>query len=57
MNDLEKAKKELELRKVETAKLEMEFRILERMDDIKRLEENIKVQDNRIEEINQELGR
>lgn len=52
---LEKAKKELEIKKVQVAKDEMEFKILERMEDIKRLKENMENQSNRIEQLNKEL--
>ena len=53
--NLETKKKELELAKVTCAKQEMEFKILERLEDIKRLEESIEVQNKRIEELKQEL--
>lgn len=52
---LERAKKELEIKKVQVAKDEMEFKILERMEDIKRLKENMENQSNRIEQLNKEL--
>ena len=48
---LERKKMELELRKVETAKMEMEVRIYEREEDIKRLQDNILIQDIKIEEL------
>ena len=52
---LEKMKKELEKDRVLMAKKEMQFKILERHEDIKRLEENIKNQDARIQELDREL--
>lgn len=52
---LERAKKELEIKKVQVAKDEMEFKILERKEDIKRLKENMENQSNRIEQLNKEL--
>jgi hypothetical protein len=53
---LEKKKKELELAKVKCGKQEMEFKILERLEDIERLKENINIQDKRILELEKELG-
>jgi len=53
--NLERKKKELELAKVTCGKQEMELKILEREEDIKRLKENIKVQEQRIEELQCEL--
>lgn len=55
MTDLERAKKQLEYRKVETARVEMEVRIMERNAEIERLKENIEVQNGRLEEITNEL--
>ncbi len=55
LSNLEKARKGLELKKVETAKAEMEFKILEREADIERLRENIKNQEARIEELTLEI--
>jgi coenzyme F420-reducing hydrogenase delta subunit len=52
---LERKKKELEIAKVECAKQEMEYKILERMEEIKRLEENILIQEGRIEQLKMEL--
>ena len=43
--NLELERKKLELRKVETAKMEMEFKILERLSDIERIRENINNQE------------
>jgi predicted nucleotide-binding protein (sugar kinase/HSP70/actin superfamily) len=56
MTELEKKKKILEIKRVEVAKEEMEFRILERLDEIERLRDNIENQDRRIFEIKHELG-
>ena len=53
--NLEKARKELELKKVETALAEMEFKKLERYSDIERIERNIENQKQRIEELKNEL--
>lgn len=48
---LDKKKRELELARVQLARREMEFRIEERMEEIKRLEENIKIQIDKEAEI------
>ncbi len=48
-------KKQLELRKVETARLELEFRIEERNAEIERLHDNIKIQSDREEELKKEI--
>jgi cell division protein FtsL len=53
--NLEKARKELELKKVETALAEMEFKKLERYSDIERIERNIENQKQRIDELKNEL--
>lgn len=53
--DLEKEKKKLERKRVEMAKDEMEYKILERMADIERLKENIKIQEARMAELDREL--
>ena len=54
--DLDKARKQLELKKVETALAEMEFKKLERLADIERIEENIEIQRNKVNELKEELG-
>lgn len=56
MSDLEKMKMKLELMKVQAAKFGMEVKIGERMEDIKRLEENILVQGSREKELKEILG-
>lgn len=53
--NLELEKKKLELRKVETAKHEMEYKVLERLADIDRIKENIQNQETTIEKIKKEL--
>lgn len=45
MNPLELKKLQVELLRVSAAKGEMELRICERMDEIQRLEEHLKVQE------------
>ena len=53
--NLEILKKELELRKVETARYELEFRAAERLEEIERIKLNIEIQSKREEELKQEL--
>ena len=55
MNDLDKARKKLELMKVKCAKEEMQFKILERQTDIDRIKQSINAQDERIKELETEL--
>ena len=56
MNSLEIERKKLELRKVETARAEMEFKILEKLSDIERIKEQIKLQDSGIEALKQTIN-
>ena len=56
---LEKRRKALELLRVRTAKAELAFKVEEKMDEIKRIEAHIKVQEEaelRIEKELQELN-
>lgn len=53
---LDLKKKELELMKVNCAKAEMQMKIFEAHENIKRLEENIIVQDDRIKELEKEIN-
>jgi len=50
-HELELARTELELLKVSAGKAEMAFTIKQRQAEIRRTQENMKVQDNRIEEL------
>ena len=52
---LELKRKELELMRVETARKELEFKIEERLDEINRLEDHIKVQLQKEADIKNEL--
>lgn len=53
--NLELEKKRLEYKKVEVAKDEMEYKVLEREMDILRIKENIKIQESRMFEIKEEI--
>lgn len=44
MNPLDVKRKKLELMRVQTARYELEFKIEEKQDEIKRLEDHIKIQ-------------
>lgn len=57
MNELERKKKELELARVKLAKQELELKIEERLEEIKRLQDAITIQDNKTKELEKELGR
>lgn len=52
---LEYKRKELELVKVQAAKAELEFRILERLDEIERIKQHIDAQVKREKELKDEL--
>lgn len=55
MSKIDYMRKKLELQKVECAASEMEFKILEREEDIKRLKENLEIQNNKITQLKEEL--
>ena len=55
MSKIDYARKKLELQKVECAASEMEFKILEREEDIKRLKDNLEIQNNKIMQLKEEL--
>lgn len=52
---LEIKKKQLELQRVMTARMEMELKIEERMEEIERLKANIEIQNKREAEIKEEI--
>lgn len=52
---LERKRKEMELMRVTTARHEQEFRIEERLDEIERIKEHIKIQKAKEEELKQEI--
>lgn len=56
MTALEQKRKELDIIKVKAAKSEMEFRILEKEEEIERLKINIKLQDDGITKLEKELA-
>ncbi len=53
---LEQKRKKLELMRVQSAKMELEFKIEERLEEIERLKENIKIQKQKEEELIKELS-
>jgi hypothetical protein len=55
--DIEKKRKELEYHRVLTAKMDLELKALEFMEQIKRIEDNIKIQDAKLEELKAELAK
>lgn len=55
MNALEKKKKEVQLKQVEASIADLECRILEREEDIQRIKEHLKIQQQKLEEISNEL--
>ena len=55
MNDLELKRMEVELIRVQAARAELEFKIVEREHDIMRIKEHIKIQLDKEEELKQKL--
>lgn len=55
MSSLEKKRKELELVKVAAGRAELEFKILEKEDEIKRIQQHIQVQFKREQELKEEI--
>lgn len=53
--EFEIKKKELEQVKINAAKMELEFRILEKMQEVDRIKENIKLQDQALDRLQKEL--
>lgn len=52
---LELSRKKLELMRVETARHELEFKIEERLEEIKRIQEHIRIQKEKEEQLKQEI--
>lgn len=57
MNELDKKRKIVELMRVTAAKAEMELQIEEKLSEIDRIKKNIAVQDAKIDEIKELLGK
>ena len=57
MTPLEKRRKEIELMRVQTAKHEILFRIEERLDEIERLKDHVKVQEQAEEKLKLEISK
>ena len=55
MNDLEIKRKRVELARVQVARQELELKIDERLDEIKRLKEHIDIQIKRENELSKQL--
>lgn len=55
MTNLELKRLEVELIRVQAARAELEFKIVEREDDIDRMKQNIQIQINKENEIKQKL--
>ena len=55
MSNIQKMKKELQLKKLEIALADMEIRRLERYEEIERIEKNIEIQKKAIEDLKQEI--
>ena len=55
LSEFEMKKLKLEIIRVSAAKSELEFKIDERLEDIKRIKENIEVQEKRLKELEQKL--
>jgi hypothetical protein len=56
MNPLELKKKQVELQRVKVAKMELELKVEEREDEIKRLKEHIKIQELKELDLTKEIG-
>jgi hypothetical protein len=56
MSPLDLKRMKLELIKVGAAKAELQFKIEERLDDIRRIEDNIKIQESRENELMQKIA-
>lgn len=53
--NLDIKRKELEIVKVSAAKAELEFRILEKLDEVERIKQHIEIQEKREQELQAEL--
>jgi hypothetical protein len=52
---LEKKKTQVELMRVQTARMELEYKIEERKEEIRRMEEHIKIQNEKEAELTEKL--
>lgn len=57
MSPLDKKRKEIELMRVQTARHEILFRIEERLDEIERLKEHVKIQEQAEEKLKLEISK
>lgn len=53
--DIERKRKELEYQRVLTAKMDLELKKMEKLEEIQRLDNNIEIQDKKLLELKQEL--
>lgn len=51
MKELDKKKMKLELMRVTTARAELDYKVEERLDEISRLKDQIRIQDDKIAEL------
>lgn len=56
MNPLDLKRMKLDLLRVSTAKAELQFKIEERLEDIRRIEENIKISEAKEEELKSKIA-
>lgn len=56
MSSLELKKTQVELMRVQTARMELEYKIEERLEDIKRMEDHIKIQEEKEKELSAKLA-
>jgi len=56
MSPLELKKKQVELQRVKVAKMELELKVEEKEDEINRLKEHIKIQEQKEQELLKEIG-
>ena len=54
--DIDKKRKEVDLKKIDANIAELEFKIIERQEDIKRIEAHIELQKTRKKELTEELN-
>lgn len=52
---LDVKRKEVELKKVEASRFELEIKIMEREEEIQRVKDHLKIQDQKIDDIKKEI--